>query len=328
VIATVYTVTSIFSGAGGLDFPFIMLGFDIRFAIDIDPGACETYRANVGDIICDDIRTHPIPTEHTDVLIGGFPCPSFSTCGYGRGFDDDRGQLFFSVPTYLSSVKPKVFILENVDNILTKDAGKISYYIVRALSNIGYIVSTTIVHCEYHGVSQRRHRALFIGTRSDVTPLFSYTPVNNRSLTPSWYWLDPVDDNFVPEFACDKRTLAWLAQEKRPNIPYNVKYPRNKYRIDPNGICGTLTTDIGHSMGLFHYKHDRKLTIEEYSRLQGFPPGYRWMGHQSSVGIQIGNAFPPLVMFNIARAVKKWLSTAIITPGMQRESTIRTVAKL
>lgn len=304
----------------------MMLGFDIRFAIDIDRDACETYRANVGEIVCDDIRTYPIPTERTDVLIGGFPCPSFSMCGHGLGFDDPRGQLFFMVPKYLASVKPKVFVLENVDNILTKDGGSIAFKIVRILSRCGYTVRTMTIHCERYGLSQRRHRAIFVGTRNDMTPLFSYIPPI-PTLTPSWYWLDPIDDPRVDsEFGCDRRTLDWLATEKRPNIPYNPKYPRNKYRIDPNGICVTLTTDIGHSMGVFHYSRDRKLAIEEYARLQGFPPYYNWKGHRSKVGIQIGNAFPPLVVFHIARQVKSWLQRCKTTSVIRTPMSI--VAKL
>lgn len=322
-----YTVTSLFSGAGGFDFPFMMLGFDVRFAIDIDPDACETYRANVGPIVCDDIRTHLIPTEHTDVLIGGFPCPSFSICGVGGGFDDTRGQLFFMIPKYLASVKPRVFVLENVDNILTKDNGSIAFQISRALSKCGYTIRTTVVKCEDHGVSQRRHRALFIGTRNDVQPIFSYKP-SVTMMTPSWYWLDPIDDPSVTaEFACDPKTLDWLTRECRPNIPYNEKYPRNKYRIDPFGICGTLTTDIGRSMGIFHYKRDRKLTLEEHARLQGFPPYYKWCGHRSRIGVQIGNAFPPLVVFDVARQVRSWLSIATIT-GSTRETMSYVTAKL
>ena len=321
-----YTVTSLFSGAGGFDLPFKMLGFDIRFAIDVDPDACETYRANVGGIVCGDIRTHPIPTEYTDALIGGFPCPAFSTCGYGLGFDDPRGQLFFSIPKYLLSVKPKIFILENVDNILTKDDGRIAYQIVRTLSKCGYTTRTSVVKCEDHGVSQRRHRALFIGTRNDVQPIFSFKPLV-ADTTPSWYWLDPINDPAVmSEYGLDQRTVDWLAKERRPNVPYNVKYPRNKYRIDPDGICGTLTTDIGRSMGLFHYQYDRKLTIEEYSRLQGFPPYYKWIGDGGTIGKQIGNAFPPLAVFSIARQVKSWLRRCEMTQSIRPAMSV--VAKL
>jgi len=304
----VFTVVSLFSGAGGFDISFKMLGYDILFANDIDHDACETYRANVGDITEGDIHDIQPPDRKADVLVGGFPCPSFSICGYGKGFDDERGQLFFQIPRFIAGVKPSVFVLENVANILDKDNGSIKFRILAELSALGYDVYTVTVKCEQYGVSQQRHRVLFIGTRLDLAENFKYIPLTNQRLTPSWYWLDGIDD--YTEYGISDQTLQWLVNEKRPNIPFNKKYARNKYRIDPNGICGTLTTDIGHSMGIFHSTYDRKLNIDEYSRLQGFPPFYKWKGDFGSIGRQIGNAFPPLVSFNVAFHLKQFLDTA------------------
>lgn len=45
----VYSVVSLFSGAGILDWPFFKDGrFNIQYAIDYDAGAFQTYRQNIG----------------------------------------------------------------------------------------------------------------------------------------------------------------------------------------------------------------------------------------------------------------------------------------
>ena len=91
-------VCSLFSGIGGIDLGFIQAGFDIVWANEKDPAACRTYRYNFGsdylvegDIRRIDMRTIP----HADVLAAGFPCQSFSTAGFKKGFRDPRGNLFF-----------------------------------------------------------------------------------------------------------------------------------------------------------------------------------------------------------------------------------------
>jgi DNA-cytosine methyltransferase len=49
-----------------------------------------------------------------DLMLGGFPCQSFSTAGKGLNFDDPRGKLFFTMLDVLKEVKPKYFLFENV----------------------------------------------------------------------------------------------------------------------------------------------------------------------------------------------------------------------
>ena len=49
-------------------------GYDIVWANDIDPDACENYRENIGDIIEGDVTSLPIPElKDIDVLTSGFP---------------------------------------------------------------------------------------------------------------------------------------------------------------------------------------------------------------------------------------------------------------
>jgi|GEM_PF-777650 len=62
-----------------------------------------------------DIRTLNLENlPNIDLMLAGFPCQSFSGGGKQKGFDDDRGQLFFNLIDIFLAVQPKYFLFENV----------------------------------------------------------------------------------------------------------------------------------------------------------------------------------------------------------------------
>ncbi len=62
-----------------------------------------------------DVNTYKTAVnEDIDLLLGGSPCNSFSFAGKGKGFDDPRGQLFYTFMEMLDHYKPKYFFFENV----------------------------------------------------------------------------------------------------------------------------------------------------------------------------------------------------------------------
>ena len=72
-------LVSLFSGCGGMDLGFHQAGYDIVWANNIDPDACENYRENIGDIIEGDVTNLPIPElKDIDVLTSGFPCQALA----------------------------------------------------------------------------------------------------------------------------------------------------------------------------------------------------------------------------------------------------------
>src|SRR5574344_2788950 len=95
-----YKVASLFAGIGGICYGFKQNGCDIVWANEIDRDACRTYRHNFGDsyLVEGDIKdVNPNDIPDIDILNGGFPCQAFSIAGYQKGFEDERGNLFFEI---------------------------------------------------------------------------------------------------------------------------------------------------------------------------------------------------------------------------------------
>ena len=107
------------------------------FASEIDKYAIQVSKANYPDTVHlgdvskirtrddrimyfdgDDVDTPQlmkIRQAKIDILIGGSPCQGFSFAGKRLNFDDPRSKLFFEYVRLLKELKPKYFLLENVN---------------------------------------------------------------------------------------------------------------------------------------------------------------------------------------------------------------------
>ena len=92
-------VIGMFSGVGGIELGFEQAGYEIVWSNEIDKNAAETFRKNFNHkLVVDDIyniKSEDLPDA--DVIVGGFPCQAFSVAGYRKGFEDERGKVFFQM---------------------------------------------------------------------------------------------------------------------------------------------------------------------------------------------------------------------------------------
>lgn len=123
-----YKTCSLFAGVGGIDLGFLQTDkCEIAYANEFDKYAVQTYENNFNHKVdCRDIydvKVEEIP--EFDIMVGGFPCTSFSVEGYRKGFEDERtGDLFFEMERIFKERKPRVIFLENVKNLVGHDNGK------------------------------------------------------------------------------------------------------------------------------------------------------------------------------------------------------------
>ena len=158
-----YKTVSLFAGIGGFDIAFSNAGFDLIWANDFDKYCVETFKANVSDnIVLGDINDHLDDIPDHDILVGGFPCQPFSTLGKLKGFDDERGTLFFTIKEILKKHDTKVAVLENVKNLLNHDGGKTFTRMKKDLEELGYKVYYQVLNSQDYGVPQRRNRAIIV----------------------------------------------------------------------------------------------------------------------------------------------------------------------
>ena len=112
---------------------FIKEGYTINKAVEFDEKIANIYMQNHPEVemIVDDIRNIDqtgVFSKGELMIIGGPPCQGFSMAGarIRNGFiDDPRNYLFKHYFNVVKTVKPKVFIMENVKGILTMQNGKI-----------------------------------------------------------------------------------------------------------------------------------------------------------------------------------------------------------
>lgn len=175
-------VCSLFSGIGGFETgifnAFGEKNVEVVFASEIDKYANLSYEIIYnhkpkGDIT--KISEKEVPNH--DLLVGGFPCQSFSMAGKRLGINDARGTMFFEIARILKEKKPKNVLLENVKGLLMHDKGKTFQIIVEILSDLGYCVDFTILNSKNFNVPQSRERVYIVGAREVMKEKWDFDKV-------------------------------------------------------------------------------------------------------------------------------------------------------
>ncbi|MBY7024801.1 DNA (cytosine-5-)-methyltransferase [Clostridium botulinum] len=116
-----------------------------------------------------EIKRTEILKNKIDVLMGGFPCQAFSIAGERKGFDDHRGNLFWSIINLVNLLepihgKPRVLFMENVKNLRSHDGGRTYSVIKGELEKAGYIIKDAILNTmDYSDLPQNRERIYIVG---------------------------------------------------------------------------------------------------------------------------------------------------------------------
>lgn len=136
-----YKTIDLFAGIGGIRRGYEMINkFENVLSAEIDKYACITYEHLYGENPCNDVTSEEFKEKvakmQYDTLLAGFPCQAFSRAGKQEGFlDSTRGTLFFDVADIIKRTRPKTFMLENVDNLLSHDKGNTFKVILEVLIN-------------------------------------------------------------------------------------------------------------------------------------------------------------------------------------------------
>lgn len=161
------TVIDMFCGAGIGAIGLKRAGHEIVLAVDNNKHAVSTYNHNIGrhatlkDIRDLDFKSLP----DVDMIAGGVPCLPFSFSGKGEGLKDEKhGNLIHHFFDLIDQKRPHYVLFENVKGIISKKHKHVFDAFVRALEDIGYIVSWKLTNCLEYGIPQKRERVILIAT--------------------------------------------------------------------------------------------------------------------------------------------------------------------
>ena len=316
------TVISTFAGCGGSSLGYRMAGYRELLAVEWDPVATESFRANFpgvpvheGDIVeltgeeC--MRLAGVGPGELDVLDGSPPCQGFSTAGR-RKLHDPRNGLFREFARLLGEIRPRAFVMENVTGLVKGHMRRTYLEMAAMLRSCGYRARGEVMSAAWFGVPQRRERVIVIGVREDlgIEPSHPIPREKPKTFRESCWDLrgNAPDDRMLPE---------WLKGLGRTQPDQWTTEPKGYERIKGslNGaistrwagwdrVCGTITRTEIAWCGIIHPDRERYISLAEAKRLTGFPDDFRLPDRKAGIGL-VGNAVPPPLMKAIAAHVRE-----------------------
>jgi len=310
-------IVSLFSGIGGMDLGalggFRFLGNDypknatsVELSTDFDPSAIRIFNENFAHkALLRDIRElHASEVPEHDILIGGFPCQSFSVAATNPprlGYKDIRGQLFFEMVRILSEKKPAVFVAENVKGLLSANGSRAFPLVLEEFKAAGYFVTWKVLNASHFGVPQKRERVFLVGFRDQgAFEKFKFPELRGGNVKT----LGSVLQVDVPEeYFFSARAVEGMKNSKNSKL-------MNKGRAQPaDQPCNTVGAHLAkvslNSTDPVFFEHGkyRMFTPREVARIQSFPEAFSLEGPKSQLYRGLGNAVAPVVMWHLTRAI-------------------------
>ncbi|MDB8556553.1 DNA cytosine methyltransferase [Turicibacter sanguinis] len=333
------TFIDLFSGAGGFLRGFLDAGFQPLFSVEIWEPAIQTHKKNYPNVklIDKDIReisdSYIEKYKNVDVIIGGPPCQGFSTIGK-RLDKDPRNELVFQYIRFVKIIQPKFFIMENVKGLLSAQKGELRDIIKNEFEEIGYHnIECKVLNATEYGVPQARQRVFFIGVRKDLDlnigfpePLIkdkkhfatvghaimdlvgkeneieNHIPMNHKPIVKERMKYIP-EGGGLPSQGIPEELLYGVRKDFENSKVKNFSHVYKRLHRD----LPSSTMVPGHNAFPLHPTEDRSLTVREAARIQTFPDDVVFCGSRQNQCIQVGNAVPVKLAYELAKHVKKYI---------------------
>lgn len=260
-----------------------------------------------------------------DLFVGGSPCQSFSSVGAQGGLEDTRGTLFYEFARLVSEIQPKVFIYENVRNLINHDGGNTWKVIKQVFDSLGYDYKFDVLNAADYGIPQTRRRLFVVGFRKDLKLDFEFPPKKKEL---KYKMKDFCINNCAyGEMTFDKKGNIKLGNKKGIPDPKYTLSPKLytyvmktgtktwKQKVDINlNVARTLLKTMGnrHRAGVDNYvSFDgteklgsvRMLTEREAHRLMGFTDDYKIVVSRAQAYMQAGNSIVVDVLMEIVKCL-------------------------
>lgn len=274
----------LFAGCGGMSLGFQNAGFDIVAAFEFWDVAAECYGKNFSHPVfrtdLSDVQNaiEQIRKFSPDMIIGGPPCQDFSHAG--KRVEASRASLTESYAKIIDAIRPKYFVMENVDRAEKSKAFESARNIFK---DAGYGLTQMVLDASKCGVPQKRKRFFCIGTlgkEDDFMRNLLESGISKKSTTMRDYFGDTLDFEFYYRHPRNYNRRAVFSIDEPAPTMRGVNRPVPKgYPGHPNDAC-PISNDV------------RALTTLERSLIQTFPATFKWCGNKTDMEQMIGNAVP------------------------------------
>jgi DNA (cytosine-5)-methyltransferase 1 len=321
-----------------MDLGFAEAGFDLTWANDIDPLACETYRTNIAPhITCGDLLRQDLPAAGSiDVVIGGPPCQGFSVAGK-MDPSDPRSRHIWNFLGVVRRLDPSAFVMENVKGLAENRRWEdVRSGLIAAADEMGYSTRLIVLNSSHFGVPQSRERMFLIGLKGryidDPVPTSLAAAPTVGDIIRGM----PAAGLRGNATRCAAKITTATKPVLRRSAYAGMLFNGQGRPLHPNRPASTLPASMGgnrtpiidemkvHNPGIVSWvewyhghlmaggspvpdvpSHLRRLTVEEAAAMQTFPRDFHFSGPQSAQYRQIGNAVPPRLAYHVALALRK-----------------------
>lgn len=291
----------LFAGCGGLSLGFHNAGINIKAAFEFWDVAANCYEKNFNhpvhrvDLSDTETAIKLIEPYNPDIIIGGPPCQDFSFAG--KRIEASRASLTVSYADIICSVKPKYFVMENVDRAAKSNAYSEAR---KKYKENDYGLTEVILDASKCGVPQKRKRFFCIGIRNDSDDSVKKIISSKMSKEPTTlrdYYGNTLDFEFYYRHPRNYSRRAIFSIDEPAPTMRGVNRPVPKgYPGHPNDAC-KLSPSI------------RALTTAERALIQTFPKDFIWIGSKTDIEQMIGNAVPVKLAEFVASSVLEYTQT-------------------
>jgi DNA (cytosine-5)-methyltransferase 1 len=344
----------LFCGTGGFSHGAHAAGFEVAAAFDSDPTLTSSFRYNfprtklvLGDLSRETgARILKVVGGPVDLVFGGPPCQGFSSIGRRRK-DDPRRTLLGHFFRLISEVRPKAFVMENVQGLAYRDALPELQRALTAVPAAYKVLGPLVLDAADFGAATTRKRVFVVGYDESACHPISEADIARRKTTSATV-ADALSGLVEAQKLVDEEGFdIWQIPEATQLSSYAARLADNDRRftgnrrtshsnavrdrfatvhqggVDPigrhhrlswGGQCPTLRAGTGSDMGSYqsvrplHPDEPRVITVREAARLQGFPDRHLFHPTIWHSFRMIGNSVSPFIAECVLGAVAEKLA--------------------
>lgn len=358
-------VLSFFTGGGFLDIGFEQAGFEVIWSNESNPVCAELYAhgmtawkrgkdkkakehnisttKKIESLTSPEILKSAFPKKRPKFfgIIGGPPCPDFSSGGKNEGCNGMNGRLSKTYINRICKINPSFFVFENVSGLYrTRKHREFLAKLESKLEKQGYCLDLKVLNALELGVPQDRERLIMIGIKKDIVKKclnkkvaetergwFNWPEPKFKDAKTKYDWPEIVMNGTAPtkpEGIPEELTVHYWINNLNENISntkdtFVAKSEKfqtikegdtkrksfkklHRYRFSPT-VC------YGHNEVHLHPWEKRRLSVREAMRIQGVPDSYS-LPEEASLTSKftiVSNGVPVPLANAVAKSLKNFL---------------------